>query len=126
MMLTCTYLLSVFLAFFSFLLVFSGTTVRLVYVIYRHCGSSLTAGEFICNYVYFHTLAHCAAVPAGRPVYGLFVHVPLFDAIPMPAQLKLVQDLLRCLVAGKYFTGGVPVAVSPAPAAAAGGTGESH
>jgi hypothetical protein len=54
---------------------------------------SLSAGRFICNFLYFHSLHQCTTSGACC----LFVHVPLFDKISMVDQMKLIKDLLLAI-----------------------------
>ena len=53
------------------------------------------AGKFVCNYTYFKCLHLCEALQqAGRPSYGLFVHVPTFAVVDEPRQRLFAEALV--------------------------------
>ena len=79
---------------------------------------SQSAGRFICNFVYYHSLQKCMqlqatniSIDAASCPAALFVHVPSFETVPQDAQMRFVCDLLRALKVA-------PLAAVPPPAAA--------
>ncbi|KAL6041476.1 CHRromatin Organization MOdifier domain-containing protein [Balamuthia mandrillaris] len=51
-------------------------------------------GRFVCNWIYYHSL-HFSSL--DRCSSSLFVHVPPFEAIPLPQQLAFVRQLIQLL-----------------------------
>lgn len=74
---------------------------------------STDAGTYICNYIYFSSLA--AAAASSTPV--LFVHVPAFADVCEEDQLRGLEALLRALRdAANGSLAGAPVALTSAKA----------
>ena len=59
------------------------------------CAASEDAGRFVCNYVYYVSLASAAAAAAAggdaTPWEAIFVHVPPLAVLPLAAQLAAVR-----------------------------------
>ncbi len=61
--------------------------------------SSDDAGDYVCNYVYFHAL-HYLAQHAPHVACG-FVHVPPHAALPAPLLLEAIRLLVQVLQDGR-------------------------
>ncbi|KAM7481839.1 hypothetical protein LguiB_006422 [Lonicera macranthoides] len=55
--------------------------------------TSLDAGRFVCNYVYYHSLRFAEQ----KGIKSLFVHVPLFLAIDKETQMQFTLSLLEVI-----------------------------
>jgi pyroglutamyl-peptidase len=55
---------------------------------------SQTAGTFVCNHVFYGLMHLLATDPALAGVRGGFVHVPGFEAMPLPEQVRGLRFLL--------------------------------
>ena len=56
----------------------------------RQVGLSSSAGLYLCNYIYFHSLAR------GLP--AVFVHIPPLDAMALGEQVKYLERTLEHLL----------------------------
>lgn len=56
-------------------------------------GVSRDAGRFVCNWLYFHSLARAAKHDA----VALFVHVPPVSVASIELQTRFAKDLMRCI-----------------------------
>lgn len=55
--------------------------------------TSVDAGRFVCNYVYYHSLRFAEQ----NGIKSLFVHVPLFSTIDEETQMQFAASLLEVL-----------------------------
>ena len=63
----------------------------------HNCAVSLSAGEYICNYLYYLSL--CEGSVRGIP--SLFIHVPPFETQDFEKQVAFVKDV--CLLIRKVL-----------------------
>ncbi|HVT11921.1 MAG TPA: hypothetical protein VHE55_06615 [Fimbriimonadaceae bacterium] len=56
-----------------------------------HMRLSLDAGCYLCNFLYYEALTRFPGKQVG------FVHLPLFDAIPMATQIQSIYGLMRTI-----------------------------
>ena len=59
---------------------------------------SSDAGLYLCNYIFYLSLRECAA-QAPHALHSLFVHVPLFDVIPLDEQLLFMVAVINAITA---------------------------
>ena len=80
---------------------------------------SKDAGLYLCNFIFYLSLRECA-VQSQQALHSLFVHVPLFDKIPMDEQLLFMVAVINAITA-VLTTAEAPVsslARAPAPVVA--------
>uniref|UniRef100_A0A7S3XLE7 Phorbol-ester/DAG-type domain-containing protein n=1 Tax=Heterosigma akashiwo TaxID=2829 RepID=A0A7S3XLE7_HETAK len=64
--------------------------------------TSEDAGRFVCNYLYYRSLAQAAATKPAPPASSsaaLFLHVPHLEHAPLDDQVAFVKDLLAAVAA---------------------------
>eukprot|EP00201_Polytomella_parva_P008959 CAMPEP_0175059810 /NCGR_PEP_ID=MMETSP0052_2-20121109/12638_1 /TAXON_ID=51329 ORGANISM="Polytomella parva, Strain SAG 63-3" /NCGR_SAMPLE_ID=MMETSP0052_2 /ASSEMBLY_ACC=CAM_ASM_000194 /LENGTH=318 /DNA_ID=CAMNT_0016325399 /DNA_START=94 /DNA_END=1050 /DNA_ORIENTATION=+ len=54
-------------------------------------------GRFVCNYLYFSSLALCCSRPNWR---SLFVHIPVLEVSPLEEQVSFAKELIGCILKG--------------------------
>lgn len=57
--------------------------------------TSSDPGRFLCNYIYYHSLHHCARL--GHPKHCVFIHVPPVEVLSLDRQCAIVADCIRLI-----------------------------
>ena len=54
------------------------------------------AGLFICNYIFYQSLRHCA-LAVSETLHSLFVHVPQFEKIAIDDQMRFMLATINSI-----------------------------